>query len=195
MPPLAMAGLLAIVVGLASIGYLRSSFGPNVETSKTSLAGLDSPDTENRKPVGGFNLFDAEGKRTPYSDEYRGKVVILSFWASWCAPCLVELPTFAEIARRFHDKGLRVVPINVDEAEIGIPFAREFWSKQKFAFPSYFDAAKELAGKFEVDMLPANFVIDREGRIVFSGFGATDWSNEETVEAIENLLEETSSEI
>lgn len=185
------AGLLALLVGLASIGYLRSSFRPNAESSKTSSLGLDSLDAQARKPVGDFSLVDEQGKETLFSS-YKGKVVILAFWASWCPPCLMELPTFAEIEERFHDKGLRVVPVNVDEAAIGVPFAKDFWAQKKFAFPTFFDAAKTLAAKFEVDMLPANFVIDRSGRIVFSGFGANDWSNDQTVEIIESLLEETS---
>ncbi len=189
MPPAVMAGLLAMVVALASIGYLRTSFGPNAEMAKTSSPGLDPMETASRQPVGDFQLTDADGKQTPFSS-YKGHVVILSFWASWCTPCLVELPTFAEIGERLHDKGLRVVPVNVDEAGVGVPFAREFWGKKKFEFPSFFDANKELAAKFGVDILPANFVIDRSGRIAFSGFGANDWSNDETAETIESLLEE-----
>lgn len=189
LPPWATAGLLVLLVALASVGYLKSSFGPNMDSSKASSAGLDPQDVESRKPTGEFSLIDEHGNAKSFS-EYKGQVVILSFWASWCTPCLVELPTFAEIGARFYDKGLRVIPVNVDDAGVGAPFAKEFWAKKKFAFPTYFDADKSLAAKFEVDMLPANFVIDRQGRIVFSGFGANDWSNDQTVEVIENLLEE-----
>lgn len=150
---------------------------------------LDPDEITKRPPVQDFILTDADGKLKKLS-EFRGNVVILSFWASWCTPCLVELPTFAEIEKRLHAKGLRVLAVNVDEGNEGKTFAKDFWKKKDFSFPSFFDSSKQIAQIFDVEALPSNFVIDREGRIAFSGFGANDWSNPQTVEFIENLLAE-----
>lgn len=185
----ARIGLIVGFVLLASVGYLKSSLWQIDDSSKTSSDGMDSSEIEERKPVGEFDLIEADGKKVSIQD-YRGKVVILSFWASWCTPCLVELPTFAQIEKKFGDRGFAVVPVNVDDGDVGKNFAKEFWSKNGFEFPSFYDTQKELAEKFEVDILPSNFVIDRQGRIVFSGFGATDWTAPETAEIIEGLVNE-----
>jgi peroxiredoxin len=178
------------VVALASVGYLSSKFGaPPDAVAPTGVVEPDPTEVAKRTPIQDFTLTDAEGRQKKLSD-MKGEVVILSFWASWCTPCLVELPTFAEIEKKFHDRGLRVVAVNVDEGDEGKNFAHDFWAKRQFPFPTYFDTQKTLAQQFEVDMLPSNFVIDRQGRLVFSSFGANDWSNAQTLDFIEGLLQE-----
>lgn len=149
----------------------------------------DPEEIAQRPALTDFILTDAEGKQKKLSD-FRGKVVILSFWASWCAPCLVELPTFAEIERKYSSHGLRVVAVNVDEGDDGVNVAKDFWAKEAFTFPNFFDRQKELAHKFDVEMLPSNFVIDKHGRLAFSSFGANDWSGTQTAEFLENLMAE-----
>jgi thiol-disulfide isomerase/thioredoxin len=158
-----------------------TSQGPSVESDPEEIA--------KRPQVTDFILTDAEGKQKKLSD-FRGNVVILSFWASWCTPCLVELPTFGEIEKRYNARGLRVIAVNVDEGDVGKTFAKDYWAKEKFTFGSYFDDGKKLSQQFDVEMLPSNFVIDRQGRLAFSGFGANDWSNPQTKDFVESLLQE-----
>ena len=174
---------------LASIGYFTGLHGPKPESVQLPASEVDPEEIAKRPTLADFILTDAEGKQKKLSD-FRGNIVILSFWASWCTPCLVELPTFAEMEKKYNEKGLRVIAVNVDDGEEGRNTAKEFWSKEKFPFPNFFDAQKELAQKFEVDMLPSNFVIDKHGRLAFSGFGANDWSSPQNIEFIESLLAE-----
>ncbi len=163
----------------------------NAKPSVPLLAASESDpaEIEGRPIVDDFILTDTEGNQKKLSD-YRGKVVILSFWASWCAPCLLELPTFAELESKYGEHGLRVIAVNVDEGEEGITRAKDFWAKEELPFPNFFDRQKQLAHKFDVEMLPSNFVIDKNGRLAFSSFGATDWLGNQTVEILENLLTE-----
>ena len=191
MPSWGKAAIFLAVVALASVGYFTNAFFQKPAPLQASGSESDPDEIAKREPVPDFILTDAEGKQKKLS-EYRGNVVILSFWASWCTPCLVELPTFAEIEKRLHDKGLRVVAINVDEGDDGKTFAKDMWAKKSFTFPSFFDTSKTIAQQFDVEALPSNFVIDRLGRVAFSGFGANDWSNPQTVEFIESLLAEPS---
>lgn len=172
------------------IGYVSTKFPSNSTLAPAAAPELDPTELAKRNPVRDFILTDAAGGQKKLSD-FKGKVVILSFWASWCAPCLLELPTFAEIEDKFRDQGLRIVAVNMDEGDDGKTFAKDFWATRKFPFGSYFDTTKELAQQFEVDMLPSNFVIDREGRLVFSSFGANDWSSPQMTEFIESLLLES----
>ena len=190
MPLWAKAVVFLGLIGLASIGYFTSSLWKGPSATQVPTNESDPEEIAKRPRLDDFILTDGEGQQKKLS-EFRGNVVILSFWASWCTPCLVELPTFAEIEKKFHGEGLRVLAVNVDEGADGKTFAKELWSKKSFEFPSFFDADKSLANKFEVDMLPANFVIDRQGRLAFSGFGANDWTSPQNIEFIENLLQES----
>ncbi|MEK7355746.1 MAG: TlpA disulfide reductase family protein [Bdellovibrionota bacterium] len=190
LPSWLKVALLFGVVALASIGYLTSKFGTHPTLRPLEVAQTDPNDVSHRTPIQDFIVTDASGAQKKLSD-FKGNVVILSFWASWCTPCLVELPTFAEIQKKFADRGLQVLAVNVDDdTEEGKTFARDFWAKKSFPFPMYFDLQKAVAQQFDVDTLPSNFVIDREGRLVFSGVGANDWNTGETVEFIEELLQE-----
>lgn len=190
LPSWLKVGLFVVVIALGSVGYLVNKFGGKPKLSAPEVAQVDPDDVANRTPVQDFSVTDASGAKKKLSD-FKGNVVILSFWASWCTPCLVELPTFAAIQKRFEARGLKIVAVNVDDdTEEGKAFARDFWTKKSFPFPNFFDPQKTVAQQFEVDMLPSNFVIDREGRLVFSGFGANDWNSGETIEFIEQLLQE-----
>ncbi len=177
------------MIALASIGYFNGGIFKKPTPLLPASQEADPEELSKRKTIPDISLTEADGKQKKLAD-YRGNVVILSFWASWCAPCLVELPTFAELEKRFLDMGLRVLAVNVDEGDTGKTFAKDFWTKKAFAFPSFFDPQKTVAGQFEVDMLPSTFVIDRQGRVAFSGFGANDWSSPQTLEILENILAE-----
>ena len=127
--------------------------------------------------------------------DFNGHVLILSFWASWCSPCLVELPTFSQMQKKLKNQGLQVLAVNVEDGNDGKKFAEDFWARNKFDFFSFFDSTKALAESFQIDMLPSNFVIDKSGRLAFSGFGSTDWSSSQIVELIDGLLQEAPQQI
>jgi thiol-disulfide isomerase/thioredoxin len=182
--------ILAAVVAMAAAGYVASQMKTReILQQHSKIEPADASEIAQRKQIQDFILTDVSGAKKKLSD-FRGNVVILSFWASWCGPCLAELPTFAEIERKYHDKGLRVIPVNVDDDDAGKVFAKEFWPKKKIDFPSYYDTTKDLANQFEVDILPSSFVIDREGRLVFSSAGASDWSSTDTQNLVEAVLNE-----
>jgi thiol-disulfide isomerase/thioredoxin len=179
--------LLAGVVVLISAAYFAQKLG-----RASQNGAMEASPVENRENVPDFILTDPAGKQKKLS-EYRGKVVIVSFWASWCAPCLIELPTFAELEKKYGSRGLEVLPVNVEEGTVGTDFAKDFWAKNKLPFTNFTDPSFTMAQHFEVDVLPSNFVLDKQGRLVFSSFGANDWSASDTKEFIENLLDEPAS--
>ncbi len=185
----AKIALLIALVALSSIGYMKSGYLPKSDVG--SGPGFDSEVAalEKRQSVPDVSLIEADGKAHHLS-EYKGSVVILSFWASWCTPCLVELPTFSEVEKKYRDRGLKVLTVNVDDGNEGKAFAQDFWTKKQFDFPRFFDTSKELSQKFAVEILPANFVLDRQGRLAFSAMGANDWSNSQTSDLIDGLLQE-----
>lgn len=115
-----------------------------------------------RKTAPNFSLQDADGRTVQLSD-YKGKVVLLNFWATWCGPCKVEIPWFVEFERKHKDKGFAVVGVSMDDDgwQAVKPFVSELGINYRILMGS--DSIAQLYGG--VDSLPTTFVIDREGRI------------------------------
>lgn len=179
--------LLVAALSLAIIGYIKSGnlkSTDQLDPDQEMISRLES-----RQTVPDVTLVDVNGAAKKLA-EYKGKVILLTFWAQWCTPCLVELPAFAQLQEKYGDKDFIVVAINVDEADIGKNFARDLWKQKRFGFDSYFDETKATAEEFGVEILPSNFVLDRQGLLAFSSVGANDWTTPETAEMIESLLKE-----
>lgn len=128
---------------------------------KTVKAAALKPDKD-RKMAPDFALKDENGKTVKLS-EYRGKVVLLDFWATWCGPCKIEIPWFIEFERKLKDKGFAVVGVSMDEDGFKVitPFAREMGINYRIV--SGDDLTAQLYGG--VEALPTTFLIDRDGRI------------------------------
>ena len=129
-----------------------------------------------------FTLTDLDGRKLTLSD-YRGKVVLLDFWATWCGPCRTEIPHFVEMQNTYGPQGFQVIGISMDDDAKPV---REFAQHYKLNYPVAVGDDK-LADRFGgVLGLPVNFIIDRQGRIHAKYLGATDVSVFD--EAVKNVL-------
>jgi peroxiredoxin len=143
------------------------------------------PDKE-RKPAPDFTLKDADGKVVHMSD-YRGKVVLLDFWATWCGPCKIEIPWFMEMQRKNKDKGFEVLGIAMDDEgwEVVKPFVADLNVNYRIVIGN--DATAEIYGG--VDALPTTFLIDRGGKIAAVHVGLA--SKKDFEDGIEELLQKS----
>ena len=105
--------------------------------------------------------------------DYRGKVVYLDFWASWCAPCLTSLPMLEKLRREFSAADFQIVAVNLDR---DLERARRFLEKHPVGYPSASDPQGAVPESFGVETMPTSFLIDRDGviRHVHKGFRASD---------------------
>jgi thiol-disulfide isomerase/thioredoxin len=94
---------------------------------------------------------------------YRGKVVLVDFWASWCGPCIAEMPNVKEMYEKYHAKGFEVVGISLDRTRDALD---KFMEKEKLPWQGLFDKDHELAKHFAVNSIPRPLLLDRQGRIV-----------------------------
>jgi thiol-disulfide isomerase/thioredoxin len=120
-----------------------------------------------------FSLSELNGQKLNLSD-YRGKVVLLDFWATWCEPCREEIPHFVELQNKYLNQGFHIVGVSMDD---GPEPVRDFYQRFKMNYPVVMGSAKtgELYGG--VLGLPIAFLIGRDGHIYSKYIGATDISS------------------
>lgn len=115
----------------------------------------------------------------------RGRVVLLNLWATWCSPCLQEMPELSALHRKYVDNGLVLVGMNVDRADRSDK-VRAFVSERRIPFAVWLDPKMRTANALRVIGLPATFVLDRSGRIVLRRIGPITADDPELQEAIES---------
>ena len=119
--------------------------------------------------------------------DYRGKVVVLNFWATWCAPCVREMPSLDRLQAALGPEGLAVVPLSLDGPTR--PRVEPFYKAQNLAnLPILFDDRSATFGRFGVGVLPTTIVFDREGREVGRLAGPAEWDAPEALALLRHYL-------
>ena len=133
-----------------------------------------------------FALDDFSGRQISLR-ELRGKVVFLNFWATWCPPCVQEMPTMEKLHKTFGQKGLTVLAINYREDAKEV---KEFFSKHKLTFIALLDLDGKVSERFRAWGLPVTVIINKRGEIVGKVIGSRDWHSKEAKEFFAKLLTE-----
>ncbi|MGH9584150.1 MAG: peroxiredoxin family protein [Bryobacteraceae bacterium] len=142
-------------VALTALLLAACSDGPTAHASKR---------VKDAKAAPNFTLTDAGGRHVSLSD-FRGKVVVLNFWATWCGPCQIEIPWFVQFEQQFRSKGLEIVGVSMDED--GWPAVKPFVRERHINYTILLgnESVAQLYGG--LDALPTTFILDRKGRIAF----------------------------
>ena len=133
-----------------------------------------------------FTLQDLNGGKVP-SSAFKGKVVLLNFWAIWCPACTAELPSLSSLGKDkgLKAKGLEVIAVSTDASATAV---KDFLKKRGLDMQVLMDEKKSVARQFKVFSLPTTFLIDRQGNIVEKFFGEYDWADKEIRGKIERLF-------
>ena len=119
-------------------------------------------------------------------DDHAGKVIVVNFWATWCVPCVKEMPSFETLYRRFRSQGLTVLAVSLDKDRSAK--VQEFVDKYKLSFPVLLDTEGVAEKLYPSFTIPFTYVLDKQGRVAARIDGAKDWESPETFKAIEYLL-------
>jgi cytochrome c biogenesis protein CcmG/thiol:disulfide interchange protein DsbE len=161
----AVAAALAVVYVFAM---------PSYRQGEPSVAGRRAPD---------FAL-EMNGRAVQLAD-LQGKVVVLVFWASWCAPCVEETPALNALERRIEANGGVVLGVSEDDDPAAYS---KFLTEQRVVFPTYRDPTKKIASTYGTAAFPEAYIISRDGKIARKIVGPQDWTSPELTSTIDTLL-------
>jgi peroxiredoxin len=143
---------------------------------------METPRASEEVPNFTFTLDNASRELS----DLQGQVVVLNFWASWCPPCVAEMPSLERLHKQFEGRGLMVLGISVDEdATIYESFLRD----HRITFPNHRDPDRSISALYGTFMYPETYIIDGEGRLVRKIIGPLEWDSPQVVEFLSRLLE------
>jgi len=160
---------------------LLSTAAAAEEELSHSFARVDPP-----LSVPDFSLPDMDGEQHALQD-YRGKVVLINFWATWCPPCRREMPALEQLYRKLADQPFAVLAVNQWE-DADLVFAYMGDLNVFPSFPILFDPESRVSAEFGVKGLPTSFLLDRQGRVVFRAVGGRAFDHPEVEQTIRSLL-------
>lgn len=152
---------IVVVIAVAIVVYEGTRHGSHSSGGRPGAVG---------SPAAAFSLPDLDGKPLDLAS-YRGKVVLLDFWATWCTPCRAEIPEFVEYQNKYGGQGFQVIGISMDDDATAV---RPFYQQFKMNYPVAVGNAKLAESYGGILGLPVTFLIGRDGRIAAKYVGAAD---------------------
>ena len=175
-----------LLTALAAFLWIAHSAYRNLAQQKAEQQAPQPPLTKGMAMPDDLNLENLDAKSVALAD-YRGKVVLLNFWAGWCAPCLHEMPGLIELQKRLASRGFVVLGVNMDEnPRDGLRVLKK--TAGDASFPMFKGMASPLADRFAIDGLPFTVVLDKNYKIVYAHAGEVDWKSEQARKLVEELL-------
>jgi thiol-disulfide isomerase/thioredoxin len=179
--------MMRMIPSLGLILLLSSqAAGATTLEALLSAAGLSTFTAE--VPAVDFQLLDTE-KRPHHLRMQRGKVVFLNFWATWCPPCVHEMPMMEQLHQALRQQPFVMWAVNMQESRNEV---KPFMEKYRLHFPALLDADGTVSARYLVRGLPTTYLIDCAGHIVGQAIGARQWTNEATRVLLDALLQDAS---
>ena len=179
-------GALLLTVMIMSCDQISS---PPVEAKERHSFAASTPESPRvgfRAPT--FSLEDLQGNDINLSD-LRGKVVLINFWATWCGPCTLEMPSMEQLYREFHDEGFEMLAVSSDLQ--GTLVTKPFKEQFGLTFPILHDLRQEVMAAYLIRSIPASVLVGRDGVITYRVPGARDWYSEKARTMVRQLLDVT----
>ena len=174
---------IALIVGVVLILFTPVGFYARVFVSRLLTASASVLKTELQLNVGSYDweLVDANGQMFNFEGA-EGKVVFVNFWATWCPPCVAEMPS---LQRLYNDYGDKVVFMFV--AQDKVEKVSSFMDKRGYELPVYYSKS-EAPSLLTAKSIPTTYIIDTEGKIIVAQTGAADWNSEKVRKVLDGLL-------
>ena len=175
-----------LVLAAGSYSALSQKYRPETGMDSGSQREGSSESEQEKYQAPDFTVFDADGNPVKLSD-FKGKPVVLNFWASWCGPCQREMPHFNKAYAKYKDEIVFMMVDLVDGQRETQSKGSSFIKNQGYDFPVYFDIEEDAAYTYGITSIPMTLFIDRDGYIKTGYAGAID---EETLQAAIELIDQ-----
>ena len=177
--------LVLVVSGLIGTSFLHKDLFANTENQKlgplfSDMGVLPIPmDTEPLE----ITLSDPTGRPVSLS-EFRGKIVFINFWTTWCLACVIEMPSMEKLHQRFKDKDFMMVAINLQESAARV---KQFYEEYKLTFTALLDITGDVGAALGIRSIPTTFILDKNGRIIGKALGPREWESKKSIALFEYL--------
>jgi len=166
--------VLVLLIGVGLMVMLQSNDG----TQALLVKGDAAPD---------FTLPDLDGKMVRLSDQ-KGKVVFLNIWATWCPPCVQEMPSMEKLHQALNGEDFQILAVSIDTQ--GAEAVRPFMKKHKLNFTALVDKEETTKSAYQTTGVPETFIIDRNGTIVEKVIGPREWASSDAIDYFRSLLQQ-----
>jgi peroxiredoxin len=180
------AGLIILVFPLLTKAFNPFSFKTDTASSKNDrlfrkMGVLSIP---HMAEAIDFALKDLNGNPVRISD-FRGNIVLLNFWATWCPECRIEMPSMQKLHSRFKDNNFVLVSINIKETAAEV---KNFFKKYKLTFIGLLDSDGKAGSQMAIRAIPTTFILNRNGKIAGTIMGAREWDSKASIALFEHLI-------
>ncbi len=125
-------------------------------------------------PAPDFTFPGLDGKKVSLSD-YRGKVVLVNIWATWCPPCVEEMPSMEKLYQKFKGENFEILAVSIDEP--GLKAVAPFMRKSNLTFPALIDSEGAIKAVYGITGVPESFIVDKQGILIKKIVGPVDWAS------------------
>ena len=179
--------LMPVVIGFAGLGFLQVDLF--AKTANQELERLFSdvgvlpipPDTDPLE----IKLEDPTGRPISIA-EFRGKIVFINFWTTWCLACVIEMPSMEKLHQKFKDKDFVMVAINLQESASRV---KQFYKEYKLTFTTLLDTTGDVGAGLGIRSIPTTFILDKNGRIIGKALGPREWEGKKSIALFEYLTD------
>ena len=173
--------LLVLVVAIPIILISLKERGARSRFTRPLQEGRPAPD---------FTFPDLDGRRVSLSD-FRGKVVFVNIWATWCPPCRDEMPSMQTLYERFKGEHFEILAVSIDAD--GRKAVVPFMQQMNLTFPALLDPKEQIRSLYRITGVPETFIVDREGVLVNKVIGPMDWSSPQVFGFFQELIQRPGS--
>lgn len=145
----------------------------------------DKPKTQVGQPLADFSLANLQGDTVQLS-RLQGRVVFINIWATWCKPCIDEMPTIQQLYQKLQPSGLEVLTVSLDP--LGKQIVEPFMRRYQLTFPVLLDLKSEVERLYGTTGVPESFIVDKEGRLIEKIVGPRDWAHPNMIARFQQLL-------
>ena len=131
-----------------------------------------------------FSLLDINGQQFTLSD-FKGKIVFLNFWTTWCPECRIEMPSMEKLHRRLNGRDFAMIAVNLQEPALKV---KNFLKEYQLTFTVLLDAKGETGRQFGIRAIPATYILDKNGGIIGKAFGSRHWDDKKSIALFEHLI-------